>query len=143
MLLLAATTSFALDFAAIDRYVRAEIQLNDIPGASVAISRNGEIIYAAAFGVRSVVTGDPMTTETLLDFASVSKSLTAVAVKQLSQRGRIDPDTPVTRYLPELGNAFAGIRLRHLLRHASGLTRRDDALLPCCGRPGEYDLIAA
>ena len=61
---LSGTACFAMDSSVIDRYIRAEIERNDIPGASVAISRNGEIIYAAGFGVRSVVTGDPMTADT-------------------------------------------------------------------------------
>jgi CubicO group peptidase (beta-lactamase class C family) len=143
MLVLSGTVCFAVDSSVIDRYIRAEIERNDIPGASVAISRNGEIIYAAGFGVRSVVTGDLMTADTPVDLASVSKPLTAFAVKQLSLQRSVNSDAPVTRYLPELGQAFTSVRIRDLIRHASGLTRRDDILVLCCGRPGEYDLDVA
>jgi CubicO group peptidase (beta-lactamase class C family) len=49
----------------------------------------------------------------------------------------------VTKYLPELGEAFRRVRIRHLMRHTSGLTRRDDALLRCCALAAESGLDEA
>ena len=68
-----------------------------------------------------------MTADTPVDLASVSKSLTAIAVNQLSQQGTIDLDARVTKYLPELHTAFTRIGIRHLITHTSGLTRRRGA----------------
>jgi CubicO group peptidase (beta-lactamase class C family) len=139
----AVAVCFAADLSAIDRYLQEAIDLNEVPGASIAVWRRGDIIYAKGFGIRSSITGEPMTAETPVDLASVSKSLTAVAINHLSQQGKIDVDAPVTRYLPELRGSFNRVKIRHLLRHTSGLTRRDDSLLPCCGEPDEYSLDAA
>ena len=57
-------------------------------------------------------------------------------------------DRPVKSYLPEFrvkepASAFAGIAVRHLLEHTSGLTRQSDMLVPCCGQPDEFDLGVA
>lgn len=135
--------SRAADLSRIDDYVRAEMSLNQIPGASVAVVRGREIVYLKAFGVRSAAAGEPMTVDTPVDLASLSKSLTALAVMDLQRRGEVDLRSPVTRYLPELGAHYSRVTVRHLIRHTSGLTRRDDFLVPCCGQPGEYDLDAA
>jgi CubicO group peptidase (beta-lactamase class C family) len=133
----------AAEPSAIDTYVRAEIELNDVPGAAVAIWHDNRIIFARGFGVRSAANREPMTADTPVDLASVSKSLTAVAVNHLKRQGNVDVDAQVTKYLPELSGAFNRIRIRHLERHTSGLTRRDDALVPCCGQTGEHDLNIA
>jgi CubicO group peptidase (beta-lactamase class C family) len=143
ILLLLAIPAGAADLSLIDAYVRAEMELNSVPGASVAVVRKGEIVYARGFGVRNTATDEPMSAGTPVDLASVSKPLTAVAIAQLEKNGSIDRDAPVTRYLPELGGAFSAVTVSHLLRHKSGLTRSDDFLAPCCGRPGEFDLDAA
>jgi CubicO group peptidase (beta-lactamase class C family) len=142
-LLLVGVACSAADLSAVDRYVRTEFERVDVPGAAVAVWQDDGIAYAKGFGVRSAATGEPMTADTPVDLASVSKSLTAVAVKELTRQGRIDPAARVTEYLPELGGAFSGIRIRDLMKHTSGLTRRDDFLVPCCGRPGDYDLLTA
>jgi CubicO group peptidase (beta-lactamase class C family) len=143
ILLSAGGTSFAADLSGIDGYLRAEMELNDLPGAAVAVWRKDDIIYAKGFGVRSTATGEPMTADTPVDHASVSKSLTAVAVNQLSRQGKIDLDAPVAKYLPELSGAFTRVRIRHLIRHTSVLTRRHDVLVTCCGQGGESGLHEA
>ena len=143
ILLILAIRASAADLSRIDAYVRLEMDLNGVPGASVAVVRKGEIVYAKGFGVRNTVTREAMTADTLVDLASVSKPLTASAIKKLERAGRIDRNAPVTEYLPEVGQGYSGVKVRHLLRHTSGLTRSDDFLAPCCGRPGEFDLEVA
>ena len=136
-----------VEFSSLDHYLRAEIEINAIPGLSVAAVGCGEILFTRAYGVRSLATGEAMQPETLVDLASVSKPLTALAVLQLHEAGGLDLDSPVQTYLPEfhLQDAAAGrpITVRHLLLQTSGLTRRADPLVPCCGKPGESDLPLA
>lgn len=133
--------------AAADQYLRAEMALNDIPGLAVAVVRNGRVLALAAYGVRSLASGEPMTPETPVELASVSKSFTALGVAELVRRGAIQLDDALVRYLPEFvigdGRWSSRIRVRHLLRHTSGLNRQDDFLAPCCGRPGDGDLKVA
>ena len=104
------------EISAIDAYIEAEMSLNHTLGAAVSVWSKGGIIYAKGFGVRSTATNLPMAADTLIDLASVSKSLTGVAVDKLNRQGRIHPDAPVTKYLPELGDAFGRVRIRHVWR---------------------------
>jgi len=133
--------------ADLEGYLRAEMELNHIPGLALAVVRDGRLAYTRAFGVRSLATGEPMTDQTPVELASVSKSFTALAVLDLERQGRLDLDLPVATYLPEFG-AGAGddrsrITVRHLLGHTSGLSRRRDSLMACCGDGGEFDLPVA
>jgi len=136
----------AVDLRVIDRYIRAEMELNQVPGLALAIVR-GNAISTKAYGVKSLRSGEPMTPDTPVELASVSKPFTALAVLQLVKAGKLNVELPVVRYLPELstggGSAMENITVRHLLRHTSGFTRRNNFLVPCCGQPGEFDLDLA
>jgi len=131
----------------IDRYIQGEIKLNQVPGLSMAVVRGRVVLVTRAYGVRSLATGEPMTVDTPMELASLSKPFTALAVLQLAKRGWLDLDRPVRLYLPEFcpreNEPCAQITARHLLRHTSGFRRRDNFLVPCCGQPGEYDLSLA
>ncbi|MGC8793785.1 MAG: serine hydrolase domain-containing protein [Bryobacteraceae bacterium] len=130
-------------FEQIDRYVRAEMKLNQIPGLALALVWCGRV-ELHAWGVRSLFTRTPMDVDTPVDLASVSKPLTAVAVARLARAGKLHLDRPVAGWLVELqGTPVGELPLREFLRHRSGLRRRHDRLVPCCGRPGDGDLSAA
>ena len=128
----------------IDRYVDAEMALNSIPGLSLAVVEGGAVSYLQAYGVRSVESQEAMRVDTPVELASVSKAFTALAVLHLEQAGRVDRDAAVTAFLPELGyENWRGVTLRDLLRHRSGLRRRHDFLIPCCGHPRNLELDRA
>ena len=120
----------------IDRYIRAEMDLNQIPGLSLAIVSGNEPPLIRAYGVKDLSTGEPMTSATPVDLASVSKSFTGLAVAQLIEAAKVDPDAPASRYVPNfrVGGASESdaITVRHLLEHRSGLTRSADYRVPCC-----------
>ena len=127
--------------AKMDRYVEGEMTLNSIPGLSLAVVEGGTVSDLRAFGVRSVESQEPMLVSTPVELASVSKSLTALAILQLERAGRLDRDGSVLAVLPELnGDRWRDVTLHHLLRHRSGLRRRHDFLIPCCGEVGSLDL---
>ena len=131
---------------AIERYIRAEMVINDIPGLSVAAVRGDKTVYLRAFGTKNLATRDRMTVETPLDLASVSKSFTALAVWKLHQEGILDIEAPVSMYLSGSGfgeRAAESVTVHHLLRHTSGLPRRTDRLLPCCDTSRALDLDLA
>ena len=128
----------------IDRYVEGEMELNGIPGLSLALVEDGKVSYVRAYGVRDVGTRQPIRVETPMELASVSKGFTALAILRLEQDGAVDRDSVVSAYLPELDSgAWQRVTLSHLLRHRSGLRRRHDFLAPCCGQAGNLDLDAA
>lgn len=126
--------------AEIERYLRAEMALNEVPGLAIAIVHNNQVLLRA-YGVRSLRSREPMTVDTPIELASVSKPLTAIAVMRLARAGKLELDWPAAQWLAELrGGALANVTVRDLLRHRSGLRRRHDRLAPCCGRPGALDL---
>lgn len=128
----------------IDRFVRAELALNGVPGLALATVERGEIGLVRAYGIQSVESGRRLTVDTPMGLASLSKALTALAILRLEQEGRIDRGAVASEILPRLtGPHWAGVTLNHLLQHRSGLRRSHDFLLPCCGSPDELDLEAA
>jgi CubicO group peptidase (beta-lactamase class C family) len=113
----------------VDAFLRGQLDDVGIPGAAVAVVRDGIQVHSAAFG-RADESGRPMTARTPVLLASTSKSLTAIAVMQQVEAGRLRLDEPVRTYLPwftlDDGRSSA-ITVRHLLHQASGMSSRDTA----------------
>jgi len=114
----------APDLAVIDAYVEARMQDLHIPGLALGIMQQDQAIHLRGFGSADP-SGRPVTPQTPFRLASVSKPLTAIAVMQLVERGLLDLDAPVQVYLPWFrvadAAASAGIAVRHLLYHTSGV----------------------
>src|SRR5215212_3869513 len=96
----------------------------DVPGVSLAVVDHGQV-YSAAFGVRSLETGEPMTTETQFHAASLTKMHTAMAMLTLIAEGVVDPYAPVTDQIREFAlkapYQASSMTLDELLTHSSGL----------------------
>ena len=106
----------------IETIVKRELELRNLPGAALAITRGGRVVQVSGYGRDS--NGRPVTPDTPFYIASTSKAMTAVAVMQLVEAGRVELDAPVRRYLPEFALAdprVEGITIRHLLHHTSGM----------------------
>ena len=119
----AAPTFLPQKLAAMDAAVADAIAAKKIPGGVLWVERAGES-YSRAYGQRAVVpTPEPLTADTIYDSASLTKVVaTTTAVMHLVERGRLELDAPVARYLP----AFAAhgkdaVTVRQLLTHHSGL----------------------
>ena len=91
------------------------------PGCQVAISRHGRVLFSKAWGLADLERGAPLTTASVVEAGSVSKQFTAAAILLLAQQGRLSLEDDVRKYVPELPDYGHPIRLRHLLRHTSGL----------------------
>nr|SBO93034.1 Beta-lactamase [Nonomuraea gerenzanensis] len=107
---------------AVDEFVTRYREQTGLPGAAVAVTHGDRIVRAAGYG--RTATGDPLTADTPMAVASVSKSFTATAVLRLVEQGEIALDQPVRRYLPEFTMAdprAAGITVRQLLDQTSGM----------------------
>ncbi|WP_225439994.1 serine hydrolase domain-containing protein [Amycolatopsis eburnea] len=106
----------------VDGYIRAYLDHAGLPGASVAVTRGGDVVRVAGYGHDAA--GAPVTAASRLPIASVSKSMTAFAVLQLVEAGRLALDEPVTRYLPDFRLADprgTRITVRMLLDQTSGM----------------------
>ena len=107
----------------LEAVVAAQIADANVAGAVVAIGEANAVRERVALGQRSAGPAEPMTEDTIFDLASLTKAVaTATAVLQLAERGRLELDAPASRYWPAFGDVGkAGITLRQLLNHTSGL----------------------
>ena len=102
-------------------FVRHPIETKIYPGISVAVGSVAKgLITAQAYGYSNVAAKTPMRPDTPLHIASVSKSVTATAVMQLVQSGKVSLDKPVSIYVPNFKNG-AKITVRQLLDQSSGI----------------------
>jgi len=91
------------------------------PGAQLAISRNGKIIFSKVWGMADLEHNAPLTTGSKSEAGSVSKQFTAAAILLLEQQGKLSLDDDVKKYVPELPDYGYKITLRQLIQHKSGL----------------------
>jgi CubicO group peptidase (beta-lactamase class C family) len=112
------------DIGRIDAFVSEQVRRHGIPGIALGLVEGDRIIHLQGFG-KADQTGRAVTPQTPVDLASVSKPLTALAVMQLVEAGKVELDAPVQRYLPAFRVAdpvaSAQITVRHLLQHTSGI----------------------
>ena len=92
-----------------------------VPGAAVAIAKEGEILYTQGYGEAQLEYDIPITPQTIFHVASVSKQFTAFAIALLAEQGKIDLDAPIQTYLPSIHTFEDTITVRHLVYHTSGL----------------------
>lgn len=91
------------------------------PGAQLAISRNGNIIFSKAWGMADLEHNVALTTESVTEAGSVSKQFTSAAILLLEQQGKLSLDDDVKKYVPELPDYGYTITLRQMMQHKSGL----------------------
>jgi CubicO group peptidase (beta-lactamase class C family) len=108
----------------IDAFVSEQMERHDLPGLALALVDGDKVLFMKGYG-KADQTGHPITPQTPFLLASVSKPLTAVAIMQLVEAGKVDLDTPVQHYLPEFQvadpAASSQITVHHLLLHTSGI----------------------
>lgn len=92
-----------------------------IPGFAVAVAVDGRIVWSEAFGYADLEAQRPATPATQFRIGSVSKPLTAAAVAQLYEAGKLDLDAPVQRYVPSFPEKGAPITTRLVAGHLAGL----------------------
>ena len=104
------------------------MKFHKAPGLSIAVIKDFKIDWAQAYGVKDIETNEPVTTETLFQAGSISKSVNAMVVMKKVEQGKISLDEPINNKLvswklPE--NDFTAtkkVTLRHLLSHTAGTT---------------------
>src|SRR5258708_19047750 len=94
---------------------------NSVPGVGAAVVQNGQPVGSAVFGMSDLEDSAPATSSTLYRLGSISKSITAVAILQLHERGKLDLDAPVQKYCPAFPQKDSPITSRQLLAHLSGI----------------------
>ena len=105
----------------IDSLVNIYMTKNRIPGVSVAITKKGQVVLERSYGMANLESNAPATPSTIYRLASVSKPITAVAVMQLVEEGKIDLDSEVQKYVPSFPEKEYPVTVRDLLSHMSGI----------------------
>ncbi len=103
----------------IDNLAQQVLAKTGVPSASVAIVRNGEVVYLHAYGSARLQPRLPARPEMRYSVGSISKQFTATAILMLAEEGKLSLDDPVARFLPDLTRA-SQVTIRQLLSHTSG-----------------------
>jgi CubicO group peptidase (beta-lactamase class C family) len=125
----------------VERYVRAELARQNIPGLSLAVLRGDSVLLSRGFGYANVELRTLASDSTIYQSGSVGKQFTAAAVVMLSEAGRLSLDDSITRYFPKAPRAWRAITIRHLLTHTSGIPDYADSTLDLRRDYSEDELV--
>lgn len=108
--------------AAIDSLLDSRVAADEFSGA-VAVAKNGQIVYQRAAGIANRESGAPMTIDTRMQIASMTKLFTQIAIRQLEQAGKLSLGDTVGKFLPKYPNPVvrSKVTIEQLLRHRSGV----------------------
>lgn len=102
------------------------LSANFVPGASVAIVKNGELIYSEGFGTASKDLNVTATRETKFRIGDLSEIFTNVIYQKLVEKGTIHPDSTIQYYFPDFPKMEHKITLQNLAQHTSGIREPND-----------------
>lgn len=124
--------------ALLDSNLQRYVDEAKLAGQVYVLMRRGEVVAHEANGMQDIEDGVPMSTDTLFRIASQTKAITSLGIMMLQERGLLDINAPLSRYLPEwkemqvaVANSSGGytleparreITLRHLLTHTAGMS---------------------
>jgi CubicO group peptidase (beta-lactamase class C family) len=91
------------------------------PGLAVLVARDGKALLKKGYGYEDLQRGIPITADTVFDLASASKQFTAMGILILQQRGKLQIDDPITKFITGFPPYAREITIRNLLNHTSGL----------------------
>jgi D-alanyl-D-alanine carboxypeptidase len=104
----------------VDSLANSAMKQQGIPGMTVALAKNGSMLYAQAYGDSDIATQSVTQTSTIFELGSITKQFTAALIMKLQEQGELQVDDSIHDYLPEY-NFPSAITLRMLLTHTSGL----------------------
>jgi CubicO group peptidase (beta-lactamase class C family) len=105
----------------VDAIMRRAMAERQIPGAQLAVVRNGRVVLLRHYGVANLQTPVPVTDGTIFSINSITKAFTGVAAMRAVEAGRLDLSKRIGDYLDGLPEAWRGVTVRQLLSHSSGL----------------------
>ncbi|WP_367390654.1 serine hydrolase domain-containing protein [Lewinella sp. LCG006] len=134
---------FNLDSTSIsmlDEFILHNLDYYQVPGASLAIIKNGQVVYSKAYGVVNPITEEAVNESTIFEFGSITKPVFSFVVLRLVEKGVIDLDKPLYKYLPfpdvEHDSRYRLITARHVLNHQTGFPNWAER-----NEKGEFDLL--
>jgi CubicO group peptidase (beta-lactamase class C family) len=105
----------------IEQLITAKMSKDRIPAFSIGIAQDGKLIWSNGYGMADIENFVPAKATTAYRSASVGKTITATAVMQLAERGKLDLDAPVWQYCKAFPSKQWKLTSRHLLAHLGGI----------------------
>jgi CubicO group peptidase (beta-lactamase class C family) len=105
------------------------VENEKFPGLAAGIVKDNQVLFTGEYGTANLSTGDPVVRGTLFHQASVSKTFVATAIMQLVERGKVELDAPITKYLSYFkleDERYQNITIRQLMNHTSGMPDEED-----------------
>ncbi len=131
----------AQDFSAIDSIINVEIDQKNIAGGIALVFHKGDIVLNKAYGLADIKSNSPMKTNSIFRIASMTKAIVSIAVLQLVEKGLVQLDEPIDKFIPafkhqkvalikeghfELVDKNRSITIRDLLSHQSGIASSEE-----------------
>jgi CubicO group peptidase (beta-lactamase class C family) len=113
----------------IDRFVRAEMQRQQIPGVAIGVVKGSTVVKAHGYGYANLEHQVPVRAATLFQSGSVGKQFTAVAVMLQVEDGKLSLSDPLTEFFPDAPLTWRSITVQHLLTHTSGIPDYEEGTL--------------
>lgn len=108
----------------VEAAITAFMLRSEAPGLSIAVVEDEAIVFEKGYGFADLENFAPAIAATVYPTASLAKPITAVAVMQLAENGKIDLDAPIQRYVPGFPQKTSTITVRDLLRHTGGVRQQ-------------------
>jgi CubicO group peptidase (beta-lactamase class C family) len=105
----------------VDNIITKAMTQEGFPGMSVAVIQDNKVIFQKTYGVKSRQSKEPVNDNTIFSIGSVSKAFTGVGIMLLVQKGKIDLETPIKKYMKEIPAAWGHITIKQFLTHTSGI----------------------
>ena len=105
----------------IDFYLKKTIDFHNIPGLALAVIQNDEVIFKDYYGKASLENDLPVNENTLFRVFSATKLITTTGVFQLIERGQLQLDDTISKYIDNLPIEWQKVQIKNLLSHSSGL----------------------
>jgi CubicO group peptidase (beta-lactamase class C family) len=116
----------AQNFAELEKTITEEMSEKKAVGAAVALIKDGKIVFAKGFGSANAETKTPVTTETLFQIGSITKTFTTLMILEMAEQNDLNLDAPVGKYLKSLNPQLSKITLSQLLSHTGGVIDEPD-----------------
>lgn len=104
----------------VDEYINAYMKMNRFSG-SILIAQQGKILVSKGYGMANYEHDVPNTPQTKFRLGSITKQFTSMAIMQLQERGLLDVNDHVVKYIPDYAEVGNKITIHHLLTHTSGI----------------------
>jgi CubicO group peptidase (beta-lactamase class C family) len=114
-------------WSAVEQIFRQQARAAGIVGGSILVVGDGAVVAAATEGFQDLATKRAVDADTIFHWASITKTLTGIAIMQLRDRGLLALDDPIVKYVPEFRAVhdpfgdISEVTIRHMMTHSSGL----------------------